>query len=74
VEMKMKDGRLLSQHVDYPKGEPGNPFSDQDHIDKFNGMASHVGMNQAQKSELLKRLDRFEELDNVSELTALLVP
>jgi 2-methylcitrate dehydratase PrpD len=74
VEMTMKGGRVLSRHVDYPKGEPENPFSDEDHRDKFNWMASHVGMNQAQKEELLRRLDRFEELDNVSELTALLVP
>ena len=74
VEMNMRDGRVLSRHVEYPKGEPENPFSDQDHIDKFRWMASHVGMNQTQQSELLQKLDRFEDLKKVSELTALLVP
>jgi len=74
VEMKMKDGRVLSHHVDYPKGEPENPFSEQDHIDKFSSMATHVGMEQGQQRELLERLERFEELDNLSELTALFVP
>jgi 2-methylcitrate dehydratase PrpD len=74
VEMKMKDGRVLSRQVDYPKGEPENPFSEQDHLDKFGWMASHAGMDHAQQSELLKSLDRFEELDDVSEFMSLLVP
>jgi len=74
VEMKLSDGRVFSKHVDYPKGEPEYPFTDQDHIDKFTWMASHLGMKQPQIEELLETLDAFEELEDISELTKLFVP
>jgi 2-methylcitrate dehydratase PrpD len=74
VEIRMKDGRQFSRHVEYPKGEPENPFSEQDHIDKLTWMASHLGMEQGRINELLRAFNRFEELKGISELTRLLVP
>ena len=74
VEIKTKDGRMLSQHVDYPRGEPENPFTRRDHIDKLTNMASWLGLKQDQIGELIRTLDRLEELDSISELTRLLVP
>ena len=74
VEIIMKDGNHFSTHVDYPRGEPENPFTEQDHIDKLMSMASHLGMKQRQIDDLLHTLNRLEELGNISELTELLVP
>lgn len=74
VEIVMKDGKHFNKHVEYPKGEPENPFTEQDHIDKLKWMASHLGMKQSQTDELIQTLNKFEELDNISELTRLLVP
>lgn len=74
VDIKMTDGRQFSKHVEYPRGEPENPFSEQDHADKLNWMASHLGMKQGRVDELLHTLNRFEELDSISTLTRLLVP
>jgi len=74
VEIIMNDGRHFKNHVEYPKGEPENPFTEQDHIDKLTWMASHLGMKQNQIDELLQMLNTLEELDNISELTRLLVP
>jgi 2-methylcitrate dehydratase PrpD len=70
----MKDGRRFSRSVEYPKGEPENPFTEQDHIDKLTNMASWLGIGQKQIDELISALNRLERLDNVGELTRLLVP
>lgn len=74
VEIKTKDGRMLSQHVEYPRGEPENPFTRQDHIDKLINMASWLGMKQSRIDELIRTLDRLDELDRVSDLMRLVVP
>jgi 2-methylcitrate dehydratase PrpD len=74
VQITMKDGRQFNKHVEYPKGEPENPFTEQDHVDKLTWMASHLGMKQRRIDQLLQTLNRLEELDNISELTKLLVP
>jgi len=60
--------------VEYPKGDPENPFSPQDHINKLTNMASWLGMEPNQVDELIQTLNRIEKLDGVSKLTRLLVP
>jgi len=74
VEMIMKDGRRFSKHVDHPRGEPENPFTEQDHREKLTWMASSLGMRPGRIDELHHTLDRLEELDDISQLTRLLVP
>jgi 2-methylcitrate dehydratase PrpD len=74
VEIITKDGKCFNKHVEYPKGEPENPFTEQDHIDKLTNMASWLGMNQSRIDELIHALNRLEELDTILELTPLLVP
>ena len=74
VEITTNDGKCFTKHVEYPKGEPENPFTRQDHIDKLTNMALWVGMKQTQINKLIKTSDRLEELSNISELTHLLVP
>ena len=74
VDIMMKDGRRFSKHVEYPRGEPENPFTEQDHINKLTWMASHLGMKQGQIDKLLQTLSKFEEIDNITALTRLLVP
>ncbi len=74
VEITTMDGRSFTKHVEYPRGEPENPFTRQDHIDKLRNMASWLGMKQSQINKLIETLDRVEELSTISELTRLLVP
>jgi len=74
VEVTTNEGKCFTKHVEYPKGEPESPFSRQDHIDKLRNMASWLGMKQSQIDELIKTLDRLEEIKTISELTGLLVP
>jgi 2-methylcitrate dehydratase PrpD len=74
VEIVMKDGARFNKTVEYPRGEPENPFTEQDHINKLTWMAKHLGMNQSRIDELYQVLTRLEELENVARLTPLLVP
>jgi 2-methylcitrate dehydratase PrpD len=74
VEITTKDDKCFTKHVEYPRGEPENPFARQDHLDKLRNMASWLGMKQGQIDKLIKTLDRLEELSTISELTRLLVP
>jgi 2-methylcitrate dehydratase PrpD len=74
VEITMKDGRRFSKHVDHPKGEPENPFTEKDHRDKLEWMASQVGMKEAQTEELYLALRNMEQFDDISKLTRLFVP
>jgi len=74
VEIVMKDGRRFTKHVGYPRGDPRNPFTREDHVDKLRNMASWLGMNPNQINELIKKLETLEKMHSISELTRLLVP
>ena len=61
------DGRELVRTLDYPKGDPRNPMSDQELDDKFDALADPVmsrARREAAKSALrgVERLDRAEDL------------
>ena len=73
VEITMNDGRHLTKHVEYPRGEPESPFTEQDHLNKLTWMATHLGMKQSQIDKLTYTLERLEELPNITELNRLLV-
>ena len=60
--------------MEYAKGEPENPWTHEEHIDKLRNMALWLGMKEKQIGELIKTLDKLEEVKNISELTHLLVP
>jgi len=74
VDITTKDGRSFSKHAEYAKGEPENPWTHEEHIDKLRNMARWLGMKEKQIEELVKTFDRLEEVGNISELTRLLVP
>lgn len=72
MEITTNEGKLLTKHVEFPRGEPENPFSPQDHVNKLVSMASWVGMKEDQIGELRETLDILQELSSISQLTRLL--
>jgi 2-methylcitrate dehydratase PrpD len=74
VEIITRTKERFNKHVAYPKGDPENPFRQQDHINKLTNMASSVGMELNQVTGVVETLSRLEELDTLSQLTRLLVP
>jgi 2-methylcitrate dehydratase PrpD len=73
VELTTNDDRHFSKYVEYAKGDPQNPFTHQDHIDKLVNMASYAGLKKDKIDKLIQTLDRLEELNSISELCHLLV-
>jgi len=48
----LKDGTKYSHRVDYPKGEPENPLSDEELEQKFLSLSFHVGISPDETSRI----------------------
>lgn len=46
VELYLKSGEIISEKVEYPKGEPENPLSTEEQLVKFLSMTSYAGLAQ----------------------------
>jgi len=42
VEITMNNGQKFTGRVDYPKGDPRNPMTDEELLKKFEGLAANV--------------------------------
>ena len=71
VNIHMTDGRSFSKQLDYPKGDPRNPLTDQEVEEKFAALAEGVLSNAAQK-RVKEAVWNLERVGSVSELMALL--
>lgn len=72
LELKTKDGIVLSHRVDYPKGDPENPMSDSELEDKFLDITEEP-IGRERSSLLLERLWKVEEVEDMRELSGLLM-
>jgi 2-methylcitrate dehydratase len=72
VTITMKDGTVYSKHVDLPKGQPGNPMTDDEIKAKFSNMAEKL-MPKSQVDAIIKTVYNLDDVKDVSELTKLLV-
>ena len=68
VTIKTTDGRELTKQVDYPKGDPRNPLTDQEVEEKFDALAEPV----VGKAGLQPIKDACWELEKQSSITALM--
>lgn len=75
VEVKMKDGRVLSEFSDSPKGDPvRNPMSREEIKDKFRANVEFSKtVNPRNAEEALKLLENLEELSDVRRVVKLLI-
>lgn len=70
VELKLKDGRMISGRCVLPKGEPENPLSDEEAIGKFIALALYGGKTKEEADMIVKTVMNLE--NNLSELLKLL--
>ena len=61
VEVTMKDGTILTDKVEYPKGEPENPLSADENLAKFLSMTVHAGMTEEKARVIFNELTMAKE-------------
>ncbi|MEJ2056840.1 MAG: MmgE/PrpD family protein [Desulfofustis sp.] len=71
VTITTKRGRVLKRHLDYPKGDPENPLSWDELIEKFKTLASEV-LRLERCEEIVQLVRRLDDLRDIRELFALL--
>jgi 2-methylcitrate dehydratase len=71
VRIATTDGRSLERQLDFPKGDPRNPLTDQEVEEKFAALAEGVLSNGAQ-NKLKEAIWNLEKVDRVSRLMALM--
>ena len=71
VNITTTDGRTFTKQLDYPKGDPRNPLTDQDVEEKFAALAEGVLSQRAQK-KLKDAIWSLEKIGSVSKLMALM--
>jgi 2-methylcitrate dehydratase len=71
VTITTTDGRSFTKQLDYPKGDPRNPLSDQEIEEKFAALADGVLSPKAQK-KLKDAIWNLEKAGSVSKLMALM--
>jgi len=72
VVLKIKDGNTYSCRVDHPKGEPQNPQSPEELIGKFRKCAAYAGYEESTVSRMKDMVLDFENIKDITQLTALL--
>jgi len=71
VQIKTKDGRCFDKQLDFPKGDPRNPLTDQELEEKFSALAEGVLSPLAQK-RMKETVWNLERVGSVTELMALM--
>lgn len=71
VTIEMEDGRSFTQEVKYPKGDPENPMSEQDVVEKF-GRASGRLLSDKRKEQILEAVFNIEKTVRIQDFTDLL--
>jgi 2-methylcitrate dehydratase len=71
-EITTKQGMSYRKRVDYPRGDPRNPMTDQELEDKFRSMASEY-MSEAQMKEVIDAVYKIDKLKDIGKLMKLLV-
>jgi 2-methylcitrate dehydratase len=72
VVIKTTDGREFEKQLDYPKGDPRNPLTDDEITGKFKALAAGIA-TPTDVDRMQAAINRTEEYDNVRELMSQLV-
>ena len=70
VTITTTDGRSFEKELDYPKGDPRNPLSDQEVEEKFDALAA-PSISEAGRRAIKDAVWKLEELGSVTELLEL---
>jgi 2-methylcitrate dehydratase len=72
LQVRTRDGKIYQKRVDYPKGDPHNPMSDEEVEAKFRKLARPL-MSEARVKSIIDCVDNVEHLTDTGQLMELLV-
>jgi 2-methylcitrate dehydratase PrpD len=74
VEIVTRDGKVFSERVEYPRGNPHNPVTAEELVESFRGMATYAAkpLSASKVDDAVSLALRLEEVPDVSILTRLL--
>ena len=61
LEIVLRDGTVLKDEVDNPKGEPVNPLNENELLEKFKSLAVYGGKNEKEAHSIIKYNQNLEE-------------
>lgn len=67
LEIKLKDGRMLSHTLQFPKGHPKNPFTWEEEISGFKKKVTCL--TEKQKDQFIDSIRNLEYVEDLSELS-----
>jgi len=73
VEITTKGGRKFSKEITAPKGTPANPMTEVEIVKKFRTNASYSVIPGSRVEEIIQIIKALEKLDDIAELSKLLV-
>lgn len=72
VIVKTKSGKEYTAHVEYPKGDPENPVSFEEVVEKFRFLAGFT-LNEDKIEKIIDMVKNLVKVENVAELIPLLI-
>jgi 2-methylcitrate dehydratase PrpD len=72
VILKLNDGNIYGCKVDHPRGEPQNPQTYQEFATKFRDYALYAHYDEKTVSRIQDLIMNLENIEDVSQLTALI--
>ena len=70
IEAKTKDGKTYTTKTEYPKGEPENPLSKEQILNKFRRLASGV-IGPDRSERIISLIEELEKVDDISKIMSL---
>ena len=67
---ELNNGRTYQAHVDYPKGDPENPTTKEEMLDKFNSLTEKF-FDRKKRQKIIATVNRLEKLSNIAKLADL---
>jgi 2-methylcitrate dehydratase PrpD len=71
VTLQTKDGKTYSTRIDFPKGDPENPLTWDELIDKFRNLISPI-FSKARQTQIIDKVKSLEQVADVNDLSLLL--
>jgi len=72
AEIKTKDGKVFSTRLEYPKGDPENPLTWDELIEKFNGLASTI-YSKPRREKMIEQVKNIESIENLKPWVSILL-